>query len=164
MKKIVRFLTGKTKDDQTVPDENGADFYNGLSADVLARTLWGEARGEGAAGMEAVANVVLNRIAIAAAHGGAYWWGCDVISVCQKPYQFSCWNRADPNYRQLLAAGEKDIHFATALRIARRAMALTLPDHTGGATHYHEKSILPAWAKGERPTAIIGRHMFYKLT
>ena len=31
--------------------------------DVLARTLWAEARGEGQAGMEAVACVILNRAA-----------------------------------------------------------------------------------------------------
>ena len=29
--------------------------------DILARTLYGEARGEGTEGMEAVANVIMNR-------------------------------------------------------------------------------------------------------
>lgn len=31
--------------------------------DVVARTIWGEARGEGANGMQAVANVIMNRTA-----------------------------------------------------------------------------------------------------
>ena len=33
--------------------------------DILARTIYGEARGESISGMEAVASVVLNRVAFA---------------------------------------------------------------------------------------------------
>lgn len=156
---IVKFLT---------PSESGGDapvpkgFYEALAVDVLARTLWGEARGEPAAGIEAVASVILNRVAIAKAKG-RYWWGNDVISVCQKPYQFSCWNRSDPSYRKLLAVTDKNIHFATCLRIARRALAGALPDLTRGATHYHADYVSPDWARGETPTLIIGRHLFYRL-
>lgn len=157
MKKFLKLLTGK-------PGEKtfAQGFYDDLVIDTLARTLWGEARGEGPQGMEAVANVVLNRAAVAQAKGG-YWWGNDIISVSQKPYQFSCWNRSDPNYRQLQAVTEKDLHFATAMRIARRAVAGTLADITGGATHYHAKSITPDWARGETPTTTIRNHIFYKL-
>lgn len=156
---IVKFLT---------PSEPGGDtpvpkgFYDALAVDVLARTLWGEARGEPVAGIEAVASVILNRVAIAKAKG-RYWWGNDVITVCQKPYQFSCWNRSDPSYRKLLAVTDKNIHFATCLRIARRALAGALPDLTCGATHYHADYVSPDWARGETPTVIIGRHLFYKL-
>lgn len=159
MKKILKLLTGKP----SAPSTEGADFYNELAIDVLARTLWGEARGEGALGMEAVACVILNRVAVAAARGGSYWWGSDIISVCQKPYQFSCWNRSDPNYRKLLELTDKDIHFATALRIARRAVSGTLSDMTKGADHYHAACIMPSWAKGEIPTLTLKNHIFYKL-
>lgn len=138
-------------------------FYTEREADVLARTLWGEARGEGPEGMGAVASVVLNRVAVAAAHGGRYWWGGDVIAVCLKPWQFSCWNRADPNYARLQALDAADLHFATALRVARRALAGVLADPTGGATHYHTRAISPAWARGAQPTAAIGAHVFYRL-
>lgn len=157
MKKFLKLLSGKAGD-----TTSERDFYDALAVDVLARTLWGEARGEGAAGMEAVACVILNRVHVADAKGG-YWWGRDIVSVCQKPYQFSCWNRSDPNYRVLLTVTDKDVHFATALRLARRAVIGALPDTTGGATHYHAKSILPDWAAGQAPTAVIGRHIFYKL-
>jgi len=159
MKKIIRFLTGKPLAPENA---DGTDYYNELAVDVLARTLWGEARGEGPAGMEAVACVILNRAAIAQAKCG-YWWGNDIITVCQKPYQFSCWNRSDANYRQLLDVTDADIYFATALRIARRAVAGTLPDSTGGATHYHAVGFLPEWAKGQTPTVTINHHIFYKL-
>ncbi|MBL3677026.1 MAG: cell wall hydrolase [Alphaproteobacteria bacterium] len=138
-------------------------FYTEQEADTLARTLWGEARGEGPGGMAAVACVVLNRVAVARARGGRYWWGADVVSVCLAPWQFSCWNRADANYAKVRSVTEADPYFATALRVARRALAGALPDPTGGATHYHAIGASPAWAAGAAPTATIGRHVFYRL-
>jgi len=134
-----------------------------LEIDVLARTLWGEARGEGTAGMQAVATVVLNRVRVAQ-NRGKFWWGNNIIQVCQKPYQFSCWNRADPNFQKLQAIDKTDLYFATALRIARRAVVGVLDDATqGAATHYHAAGISPYWAKRETPTAVIGSHIFYYL-
>lgn len=100
---------------------------------VLAQTLYGEARGEGAGGMEAVAAVIMNRAEI----GG--WWGDSVISVCKAPWQFSTWNAGDPN-RPIIEAkrpGEGDAVFDQAWEIASRAIAGELSDPTGGATHYH---------------------------
>lgn len=143
-------------------DKNAAEFYRALEIDVLARTMYGEARGEGSAGMEAVANVIVNRVRIAEAKGG-YWWGGNIIQVCQKPYQFSCWNRSDPNFQTLQAVDKSNVYFATALRIAARACAGVLKDMTGGATHYHAAGIMPYWAKGEKPSATIGHHIFYKI-
>lgn len=160
MKKIIKFLKGEP---QAVPSTLAASFYRDLEVDVLARTLWGEARGEGDMGMEAVANVIINRVRVAQARGG-YWWGDTIIAVCQKPYQFSCWNRSDANYKKLQEVTEKtDVYFATAMRIARRAVAGTLADQTGGATHYHARSITPNWAVGQNPTKQIGHHLFYAL-
>lgn len=146
------------------PERDGAvAFYRKLEVDILARTLWGEARGEGTAGMQAVASVVLNRVKIAQERGGSYWWGNDIIQVCQKPYQFSAWNRGDPNFRKLQSVDERDLYFATALRIARRAVSGVLADMTGGATHYHADTVSPYWARGEKPATVIGRHVFYRL-
>lgn len=127
---------------------------------VLARTLWGEARGESLRGKEAVAAVILNRVARARARGG-YWWGGDVVSVCLKPWQFSCWNPGDPNRAKLLAVGEDDRAFRACLRVARRALAGEIEDPTGGATHYHTARVAPAWSRHRTPCAIIGRHRFY---
>lgn len=159
MRKFLKLLTGNGDGDKSFAEK----FYDDLAVDVLARTLWGEARGEGTAGMTAVACVVLNRVNIAQEKGG-YWWGKDIISVCQKPYQFSCWNRSDPNYKKLQALTEQnDIHYATAVRIARRAIAGTLDDLTFGATHYHAQSITPEWSLGQTPSARIGHHIFYRL-
>lgn len=143
-------------------DENARAFYKDMEADILARTIWGEARGEGKTGMEAVAMVILNRAAVAQTRGG-YWWGNSIIEVCQKPYQFSCWNKEDPNYRKLVSVNDSDVYFATAQRVARRALLGFLKDPTYGATHYHARHVAPKWAKGQRPCAVIGRHIFYHL-
>lgn len=136
--------------------------FEALAVDTLARTIWGEARGESQSGMEAVGCVVQNRVAVAQAKGG-YWWGNDIIKVCQKPFQFSCWNANDPNRLRLMGVTERNIQFATCLRIARRVVHGRIPDITGGATHYHASDIFPHWAVGQKPVATIGHHIFYKL-
>ena len=145
------------------PRADEAQFFRELEIDTLARTIWGEARGEGQTGMEAVANVVLNRVQVAEENGSKFWWGNDIITVCQKPYQFSCWNRSDPSFKKLQAVTEDNLYFVSSLRIARRAVIGQLEDHTKGATHYHADYVSPYWAKGEEPTITIGRHIFYKM-
>lgn len=128
---------------------------------VLARTIWGEARGEPVRGKEAVAAVILNRVARAATRGGRYWWGGTVTEVCLKPWQFSCWNARDPNREKLLRVTERDKSFAACLRIARRALAGQVCDPTAGAMHYHARGIHPPWAWRLVPCAEIGAHLFY---
>ncbi len=138
-------------------------FRKELEVDVLARTIWGEARGEGSAGMSGVAAVIMNRLRIAEHHEDGYWWGNTIIQICQKPYQFSCWNVDDPNLSKLLAMDERDLYFTTAKRIARRYVYARGDDVTGGATHYHARGITPSWAVREKPVAVIGNHIFYAL-
>ena len=130
--------------------------------DTLARTLWGEARFEPVRGIEAVASVVLNRVALAAEKGG-WWWGDGIVPVCRKPGQFPCWNPDGAEYPRLLAVKAGEPVFDTCLRVARRAVAGVLPDATHGATHYHPASALPLWARGELPTAEIGTNLFYRI-
>lgn len=124
--------------------------------EVLARTIWGEARGEGKWGMEAVASVILNR----AKRGG--WFGDTITEVCRKPMQFSCWNPNDPNCEKAANITEIDKQYAQALLIAEKAVAGTLPDSTGGATHYHDYKIKPKWSGEMTRTTQIGNHIFYK--
>ncbi len=143
-------------------DREMHEFYQNIEIDTLARTLWGEARGEGERGMHAVANVIINR-ARHAEKRGKFWWGNNIIQVCQKPYQFSCWNRSDPNFRKLQTIDTRNFAYATALKIAKRAVLETFEDMTNGATHYHAKSIEPYWAKNEIPLISIGNHVFYRL-
>lgn len=124
--------------------------------DVLARTAWGEARGEGRVGMIAVINVIQNRVK-------AKRWPNDIAGVCQQALQFSCWNADDPNRAKLMNVTIEDPAFAIATELAGQAIKDELGDLTSGANHYHEQSITPYWAKGHAPVATIGRHKFYKL-
>lgn len=126
--------------------------------DIMARTAWGEARGEGAVGMQAVLNVIMNRVRL----GG--WYGLTPAEVCQKPAQFSVWNRTDPNYAPMLAVTDSDKNFATAKNLASLAYTGALPDVTGGATNYLALGSLsktPIWTSRLTKTAEIGRHTFY---
>ncbi|MBL6934012.1 MAG: cell wall hydrolase [Alphaproteobacteria bacterium] len=144
--------------------ENPQDTPQDDAVDVLARTIYGEARGEGLRGMEAVACVVMNRVRHAQnrrAIGARHWWGDHVAAVCRKPFQFSCWNTNDPNRDKLFSVSAEDALFAICRRVARRAVASVLDDVTRGATHYHAKGVFPLWARGRAPSADIGNHLFY---
>ena len=82
-------------------------------------------------------------------------------SVWESHWQFSCWNESDPNLEKILSVGKANKNFQSCQRIARRALAGTLKDPTGGATHYHAIGATPPWAKDRQPSAYIGRHKFY---
>lgn len=143
-----------------VTPENALEARRKRDVDILARTLFGEARGETVRGKEAVACVIINRVNRAKAHGG-YWWGSTVEQVCLKPWQFSCWNENDPNRAKILEVQPGHRVFDTCLRIARRAVSGCLEDPTRGATHYHTKHVTPPWSKGRPACAEIGHHFFY---
>lgn len=132
-----------------------------VDVDVLARTLYGEARGEPVRGKEAIAAVVVNRVAVAQRRGG-HWWGDTVARVCLAEKQFACWNPGDPNREKLLSATRQSPGMAVCLRIARRACKGLLDDPTDGATHYHANHITPRWAEGHAACAAIGNHLFYR--
>lgn len=125
--------------------------------DVLARTLWGEARGEGRRGMQAVANVIMRRVQF------PRWWGRDVISVCRAPWQFSVWNPDDRNLPLLLAVDKRDREFRVALEVAEQAIGGQLADITNQADHYHTHAVQPLWSRGQTPVATLGNHRFFRL-
>jgi spore germination cell wall hydrolase CwlJ-like protein len=138
---------------------------NASDLDVMARTIWGEARGEGRLGMQAVANVIMNRYALVQ-RNKAYGvlWGRTIKQICQKPSQFSVWLTKDRNYVPMTTVTASDPLFAEALSIARMALSYTLADITKGATFYHTKQIRPTWvvkSGSPAPIKIVGNHMFY---
>ena len=125
--------------------------------DFLARTMWGEARGETDEGMQAVANVIMNRVARDS------WFGSGIIGVALKDWQFSVWNLNDPNRAKVLGVTEDDPVFVRALDIAKRVVSGDLPDITKGSTHYYAiGSIPPKWAFVLEYTGTIGSHVFYR--
>jgi spore germination cell wall hydrolase CwlJ-like protein len=129
--------------------------------EILARTLWGEARGEGLAGQLAVAWTIRNRVFDGKDKS---WWGEGYAGVCLKPWQFSCWNSNDPNYAFL--SGAKPIpagQFKQAMEAANAVIDGTVDDMTHGATHYYATSMPkpPVWVKGAKLTLTMGHHKFY---
>lgn len=139
---------------------------------VVAATLWGEARGEARLGRVAVANVIDNRV-----RARRRAWGLDHKAVCLQAMQFSCWT---PDGGRGNAGTTMDAarHFhrgevagpisGECIEIATAAIAGTLEDATGGATHYMTRHLFesdhpPAWAVGKMPCADIGDHVFFRL-
>jgi hypothetical protein len=93
------------------------------------------------------------------------WWGEGYAGVCQKQYQFSCWNANDPNYPFL--SGAKPIpkaEFAMCQLAAQQVIDGVNPDPTGGATHYYATTMHkpPTWVVGARQTLRLGHHIFFK--
>ena len=123
---------------------------------ILARTLYGEARGETIAGRVAVANVIVNRFK------AKKWFSGETIKdTCLKPKQFSCWNEGDPNRRKILSVEVRDYVFAECMTIAQLAVADVLKDCTFNSTHYHAKGVKPPWSKGKTPAVTLGNHLFF---
>jgi spore germination cell wall hydrolase CwlJ-like protein len=130
--------------------------------DILARTIWGEARGESMAGKIAVAWTIRNRVFDGKDKS---WWGEGYAGVCQAKYQFSCWNKGDPNYPFL--SGARQIPFrelAQCRVVADQVVDGNVPDPTSGATHYYAiaMKVPPAWASKAKQTLHLGGHVFFK--
>ena len=125
------------------------------SLQVLAGTIYGEARGDLELGQEAIACVVQNRI------NKPCWWGHDILSVCLKPYQFSCWNENDVNRLKIIQA-DLDKNWDHFLDIANRSVQQNLFDPTDGCDSYFDARInTPVWARNLKPHATIGHHVFF---
>ena len=113
---------------------------------VPTMTVWREASDQGAAGMAAVAWVILNRMRERTQTAG---------QVCLAPYQFSSMDGAgrwpaDPSFRQ-------------AFEIWMSCLAGTTPDPTGGADLYYSTIINPpSWTERARFLVQIGKQKFYK--
>ena len=122
----------------------------------MARTIYGEARGESIATRQAVAAVIVNRAE------NARWWGGSIVEVCQKPYQFSCWNSGDPNRPKIEAVTTDDPIFAECLQIAHDAVNHAYPDPSRNSDSYYDLSIpAPSWARGLSPRLESGNMRFF---
>lgn len=125
-----------------------------LDRDVMARTIYGEARGESQLGRIAVGRCILNRF-----RSGRWYAGKTIADTCKKPWQFSCWNLNDPNRVKLLNATADELKDAlAAVDSAERGEG---PDWLANCTHYHTLNTHPTWAAGQTPAGQIGDHLFY---
>ena len=145
------------------------DLIASLSdAEVVALTLYGEARSESHKGRCAIAHVIENRV-----KAQRRSFGLTAREVCLKPWQFSCWTPkgGEKNYGLVLDAAraiKRAVPLGPSL-LDCLAIVDTLsgiPDLTQGATHYLTTALLnehpPKWTHGLTPCAVIGNHSFFK--
>lgn len=140
--------------------------YDDRDVETLARTLWGEARGEPEDGKRAVAWVIRNRASRSRFAGALLGTPGAVARVCRAPWQFSCWNEGDPNRAKLLALPVD--RMAGEMAIAAAVLDGGLGDPTHGADHYHTIDAPawatlwpPDWAPTMQEVARFGGHVFY---
>lgn len=129
-----------------------------VSRDIAKMTVFMEASGEGACGLEAVSWCIVNRHRAEKSFSGKTLAEC-----CLRPLQFSCWNTLDPNrVRVSRMVGDEEI-FQDIDGYLSDALNNQGDDPTDGATHYIDSSISPpGWASAATKTATIGRLTFYK--
>jgi spore germination cell wall hydrolase CwlJ-like protein len=142
----------KPPEAQAVDPSGAQPMDNALTC--LARTIYWEARGESSAGMESVANVVMNRLG----HEGFPNTVCEVVKQGheQGTCQFSWWCDGRSDHAR------EDESYAIAKEVSRRALNLQLPDQTGGALYFHQRKAAPGWAAKYIKTAEIENFVFYK--
>ena len=124
----------------------------------LSEVLYYEARGEGAGGQKAIAEVVFHRMSrgafghsiCAVVYEGKNRPGCQFSFTCNgqinRPKQMAAWRQAEKLAAQILT-GQVPLHNAT-----------------GGALNYHAVSVSPDWADTMDKTTQIGNHVFYRGT
>lgn len=125
-----------------------------LDIEILARTIYGEARGEHRNGKVAVAWVILNRTKDRR-------WRKDVMGVCLQPKQFSCWLESDPNRQKLRQVQLDDPLYRECYSVAMSVCTGGEQDPTDGSTHYHVNTLSPNWSKNKVPVCRIGNHSFF---
>lgn len=124
-------------------------------ADIVARTLFGEAKANNIKDATAIACVIKNR----SIHKQ---WPNTLAGVCLQKKQFSCWNEGDHNRDRIMhvqLSGSK--WFTKCHEIARDLNSGSIADTTNGATHYHTRAVAPKWSKGKEPCYETAGHLFF---
>jgi spore germination cell wall hydrolase CwlJ-like protein len=122
----------------------------------LSEVLYYEARGEGAGGQKAIAEVVFHRMN----HGNYGHSICAVVYEgkgrpgCQ--FSFAC--NGDMKKAKQIDAWRRSESLATEIMTHE----VDLKNNTGGATNFHAVSVSPEWADTKEKTTQIGNHVFYK--
>ena len=127
-------------------------------SDVVAMTILGEARGEGEAGMYAVACVIAQRSIEWKRNGKAI----TPKQVCLQDWQFSCWNKNDPNRKKLPTLLKTHQHAAYAKMLAVNIKNLQR-SYVGNADHYCHVNTHNKWTRKGKTIKVIGKHKFYIL-
>lgn len=141
---------------------------------VLACTMWGEARGDqkqGGSSLEervAVGCVIRNRLRTPNRYGDTY------RDVCLAPRQFSCWNLGGSNHEALIRVAYRlvtgqptmDDVLDETRYLAEGIVQGVILDRVKQATHFYAPLAMkppgrvPDWAEGKIPV-IVGSQLFF---
>ncbi len=142
-----------------IKKQGSPDFSEDSDVVLLARLIYGEARGGSDELKIAVAYTALNRL------GKESWYGKTLKEVILKHSQYSCFNKNDPNLPKLQnpCKFEAPSVWQKCLYIASLVLSRQAKDPTNGATHYHTSKVKPFWSKRQEPVYVIGNTLFYRL-
>jgi N-acetylmuramoyl-L-alanine amidase len=138
-----------------------AEEIDVVDAHWMALTMWGEARNGGESAMRAVGHVIDNR-----RRSGAH--GTYATETVSEAWQFSAWNRNDPNYSAMMNIdrlrpdSDDQRMWVAAKRVAEEILSGASADPTGGALFYHTAAVAPRWSAGLAPVRVIGGHLFFR--
>ena len=157
-------VTAQTVTNAISKVDAAAKTYGGYTAsqasNILARTLYMEARSQGTTGMDAVASVILNR-----AGGKAE----KMPYVCLKPSQFSCWNDIDnkdsKNYtvkipKGAAKKGKDQTAWTYCQELAGKLLSENFKSTVGNRNSYHTTAVTPKWDSKMKDKKTIGKHIF----
>jgi len=126
---------------------------------VAILTIYAEASSASSGERTAVAHVILNRMA------DRRWVGQSAAEVCTDYEQFSSFNgdkRSRANLQRAFRAPANDPVMTDCAVSWAAAKAWRDTDPTHGATHYHDKTIVPpSWANGATLTLETEKFRFY---
>lgn len=123
--------------------------------DCLTQAAYYEARGEGREGMQAVAQVVLNRArhpAFPKSVCGVVYQGAGRSTGCQ--FSFTC-NGA-------MRGAVNRAAWNRARDVASKALSGAVFAPVGNATHFHTTGVSPGWRNALIRVNQVGQHLFYR--
>ena len=135
--------------------QSGGGLDKARALQCLSMAVYYEAASESMAGQQAVAQVVLNRVAhpaYPASVCGVVFQGSERSTGCQ--FTFTC----DGSMRRKPSIAG----YARAQSVALSALAGEVYRPVGLATHYHTNYVNPYWASSLDYIGTIGAHRFYR--
>jgi len=123
--------------------------------ECLTQAVYYEARGEGRAGMEAVAQVVLNRArhpAFPKSVCGVVFQGAARKTGCQ--FSFTC--------SGVMRGRVNQTAWNRARTVASSALSGSVNAAVGSATHFHTTAVAPGWRNSLIRVGQVGSHVFYR--
>ncbi len=133
----------------TVDDPNWTgDFNDDSEQMLLARAIFGEARGASETAKTAVAWSIRNRLE-------SKRWGDTYHEVILKLKQYSAFNVDDKNYLFVIDPLRANNHidkeaWILSYKLAGQVINDSIPDPTDGANHYYSGLRVPPWAKSKQ--------------